>query len=524
MSSKNTRACLKIAFCKIPSQFASDFMLDLGGVVGYIDEMQHIIRCKVGRKIVGMNFQTRSSAPVYKQVTNREKYCFGIGAIGKDSVVNMVAAFLMLYFTDTLFLAPAFVGGLFFVARVWDAVNDPVMGMIVDNTRTKYGKFRIWLSVGTLLNSVVFVLLFKSFGLQGNALYAYVSVVYIVYGMTYTIMDVPYWSWLPNLTNDPRQREKVSVVPRFFASLAGFCIATFGLYIIQGFNEKVGKGKMDEYGFTMFAAVIVVIFIITIAITVFNVGEEATTGGTGQKVGLKQAVQVITKNKELLAFIGLLLTFNLCTQIVWGFAVYYFKVVCGNEYLYSVFGGTKLAEMLGLVCFPMIAGKITREKTYTLACALPVVGLALLGICGVVMPSNAVLVVICCCLFMFGSGLSLGVTTCCIADVIDYGEVKFGTRNESIICSTQTFLMKSAQAAAGLFTGIGLQMVGYNAKLETQSAFTVNGLRALMVALPIFMAVCSYLIYTKCYTLKGKKMDEVTEQMNQLRRAQGNGN
>ena len=173
------------------------------------------------------------------------------------------------------------------------------------------------------------------------------------------------------------------------------------------------------------------------------------TGGTGQKVGLKQAVQGITKNKELLAFIGPLLTFNLCTQIVWGFAVYYFKVVYGNEYLYSVFGGTKLAEMLGLVCFPMIAGKITREKTYTL---------------------------------------------------------------------------KSAQAAAGLFTGIGLQMVGYNAKLETQSAFTVNGLRALMVALPIFMAVCSYLIYTKCYTLKGKKMDEVTEQMNQLRRAQSNGN
>ena len=458
-----------------------------------------------------------TSIPVYKQVTNREKYCFGIGAIGKDSVVNMVAAFLMLYFTDSLYLAPAFVGGLFFVARVWDAVNDPVMGMIVDNTRTKYGKFRIWLSVGTLLNSVVFILLFKSFGLQGNALYAYVSVVYILYGMTYTIMDVPYWSWLPNLTNDPRQREKVSVVPRFFASLAGFIIATFGLYVIHGFNGRAGKRELDEYGFTMFAVVIVVIFIVTIAITVFNVGEEATTTGGGQKIGLKQAVQVITKNRELLAFIGLLLTFNLCTQIVWGFAVYYFKVVCGNEYLYSVFGGTKLAEMLGLVCFPYIAKKISREKTYALACSLPIVGLVLLGISGIIMPSNAVLVAVSFCLFMFGSGLSLGVTTCCIADVIDYGEVKFGTRNESIICSTQTFLMKSAKAAAGLFTGIGLQIVGYNAKLEAQSMFTVNGLRVLMIILPIFMAVCSYLIYSKRYTLKGEKMREVTEKMNGLR-------
>ena len=69
----------------------------------------------------------------------------------------------MLYFTDTLYLAPAFVGVLFFVARIWDAINDPMMGMIVDNTHTRFGKFRIWLVIGTLVNSVVFVLLFHSF-------------------------------------------------------------------------------------------------------------------------------------------------------------------------------------------------------------------------------------------------------------------------------------------------------------------------------------------------------------------------
>lgn len=96
----------------------------------------------------------------------KEKWCFGIGAIGKDAIVNLVGAFLMLYFTDTLGIASSFVGVLFFVARMWDAVNDPVMGMIVDNTRTKYGKFRIWLVVGTLLNAVVFVLLFTTLGIR----------------------------------------------------------------------------------------------------------------------------------------------------------------------------------------------------------------------------------------------------------------------------------------------------------------------------------------------------------------------
>ncbi len=83
-----------------------------------------------------MSMETKNNVnPKYKHVSAREKYCFGIGAIGKDAIVNLVGAFLMLYFTDTLYLAPAFVGVLFFVARIWDAVNDPMMGMIVDNTR-----------------------------------------------------------------------------------------------------------------------------------------------------------------------------------------------------------------------------------------------------------------------------------------------------------------------------------------------------------------------------------------------------
>lgn len=280
--------------------------------------------------------------PQYKYASTREKLCFGIGAIGKDAICNLVGAFLMLYFTDTLYLAPAFVGVLFFVARIWDAINDPMMGMIVDNTHTRFGKFRIWLIIGTLVNSVVFVLLFHSFNLSGTALYAYVSVMYILYGMTYTIMDVPYWSWLPNLTNDPHEREKVSVIPRFFAR--------------------------------------------------FNVKEESTVGVSAEKTSLKQAFHVIVKNDQLLAFIGLLLTFNLCTQIAKSFAVYYFKCICHDEYLYSIFGFAIIAEMAGLLCFPKIAAKISREKVYAFACGLPIVGFVLLGVAGYVAPQSKMLV------------------------------------------------------------------------------------------------------------------------------------
>ena len=427
--------------------------------------------------------------PQYKYASTREKLCFGIGAIGKDAICNLVGAFLMLYFTDTLYLAPAFVGVLFFVARIWDAINDPMMGMIVDNTHTRFGKFRIWLVIGTLVNSVVFVLLFHSFNLSGTALYIYVSVMYILYGMTYTIMDVPYWSWLPNLTNDPHERGKVSIIPRFFASLAGFSVATFGLYIINYLNKVAGESNLyAEKGYTLFAIIIAVIFIVTIGITVFNVKEESTLG----------------------------ISFNFCTQIAKSFAVYYFKCVCHDEYLYSIFGLAIIAEMAGLLCFPKIAEKISREKVYAFACGLPIVGFVLLGAAGYVAPQSKVLVIVCCALLFFGSGLSLGVTTCCMADVIDYGEVKFGVRNESVTCSAQTFLMKAAMAAAGGLTGIGLQIVGYNAKAVTQSAATVMGIRVLMIVIPIILAFASFGIYKKYYTLKGEKMEEITRNVNEM--------
>ncbi len=458
----------------------------------------------------------------YKYISTKEKLCFGIGAIGKDAVCNLVAAFLMVYFTDTLYLAPAFVGTLFFAARIWDAVNDPVMGMVVDNTHTRFGKFRIWMIIGTLVNSVAFVLLFHSFHLSGRALYIYVAVMYILYGMTYTIMDVPYWSWLPNLTNDPQEREKVSVIPRFFASLAGFTVSTAGLYIINYFNKIAGEEDgFAETGYTIFAVVIAVVFIITIGITVMNVKEESTIGADTQKTSLKQAFHVIVKNDQLLAFIGLLLTFNLCIQVARSFAFYYFKEVCGNEYLYSIFGFAFIAEMFGLICFPKISNKISREHVYSLACGFPIIGFTLLGAAGYVAPDNAVLVILFSSMAFFGSGLSLGVTTCCMADVIDYGEVKFGVRNESVTCSAQTFLMKAALAIAGGLTGIGLQAVGYDAKVTVQSAATIQGIRVLMLVLPVIMAVISFWIYQRCYKLKGKRMQEITRKLNEMHAYRG---
>uniref|UniRef100_UPI0025A53A89 MFS transporter n=1 Tax=Enterocloster clostridioformis TaxID=1531 RepID=UPI0025A53A89 len=210
-----------------------------------------------------------------------------------------------------------------------------------DLTHNHFGKFRTWLLVGTLINAIVFVALFNTFGFQGKSLYIYVSVAYILYGMTYTIMDVPYWSWLPNLTNDPHEREAVSVIPRFFASLAGFSIGVFGLSMIDGMDKLFGNGDRTG-GFRSVAVIIAILFIFTIGVTIVNVKEKVTETAS-ERTSFSQIKNILFGNKQLLAYIGLLLSFNLCMQIINGVIIYYFKYVAGRESLFSIFNVCILA-------------------------------------------------------------------------------------------------------------------------------------------------------------------------------------
>ncbi len=119
------------------------------------------------------------------------KVSYGLGALGKDFACSIIYIFLMFYYTDVAGLSAAFVGTLFLVARVVDAVTDPMMGLVVDNTRSRFGKFRPWIVIGTLVNSFALVAVFSTHMLSGTWLYVYAAVTYILRGVTYTFMDIP---------------------------------------------------------------------------------------------------------------------------------------------------------------------------------------------------------------------------------------------------------------------------------------------------------------------------------------------
>ena len=441
-----------------------------------------------------------------QKLTSREKYSYGIGAYGKDLACGIVYTFLMIYFTDVVGINPAFVGTLFLMARLWDAINDPIMGMIVDNTRSRFGKFRPWIFIGTILNSVVLFLLFRKPDLEGTSLYLYYSVMYILWGMTYTIMDIPYWSMIQTLATTKEDREKISVVPRIFASLGGLTVTTFGIALVN----KLGNGNQIK-GFEYFALGIVIIFIISTIVTCINVKEKTQVQVNNEKVNIKQAFNILKQNDQLLVFIGIVLAYNLAMQLAGGAAIYYFKYVAGKESLFSLYSFFKVAEIGGLMLFPVVTRKIGRQQVFRMATILPMFGLITLFISGLIAPQSILFISVSAVLLNLGSGFLLGSTTVMLADIVDYGEYKLGSRNESIIFSAQTLLVKLASALSGWLIGVGLSLIGYVAGAAVQSNITIIGIRVIMTIIPSIVALVMYVIYKSKYKINGSFHDEILQ-------------
>ena len=440
------------------------------------------------------------------KISMKEKISYGLGALGKDMVCGLIFTYAMIYFTDVLQISASFVGSLFFFAKFWDAVNDLGMGVLVDNTRTRWGKFRPWLAIGTIINAIVFVCLFTNWGLSGTALYVFAAVMYIVWGMTYTIMDIPYWSMLPNLTDDAREREKISVIPRIFASIGGsLIVAGFGLQIM----DFIGQGDAQK-GYTGFAWIIAIAFIVLIGITVCNVkSADGAKTEKKEKTSFKHMLHIIVKNDQLLVAIGVILTFNMAMQIINSVSTFYFIYVTGSKMMFSVFTMfAGFAEIAGLFIYPKMVHKFSRAMVYVAACVTPVVGLVLLWVTGYVLPQNVILTAAAGILVKFGSGLQVGSATVILADVVDYGEYKFGTRNESVTFSIQTLMVKFSSAIGALLTGAALDLTGYVPNAE-QSAGTLMGMRIIMVVIPVIFTIISYFIYKKFFKLTGEYYERI---------------
>lgn len=397
--------------------------------------------------------QTSSQPRLDGKIPGRIKYTFALGALGKDMIYGMIATFSMIYFTDIIKVNPVFIGVMFFVAKLWDAFNDLFMGMIVDNTRSRWGKFIPWLVIGTLVNSIVFVVLFTDFHLDGVGLCVFATAAYILWGMTYTIMDIP-------------------------------------------------------SGYHRFAIIIAIVFILTIGITVINLPKKRDDSVPEKKVKFKDIFSII-KNDQLRWAVTLIFLYNIGIQCIMGVATYYFKYVCGNAGMMSSFMiSASIAEVVGLIVFPKVTKFLSRKTSFLLACLLPAFGLVMLLFVGIFAPHNVVLTSISGVIVKLGTGLELGCATVFLADVVDYGEFKLGTRNEGVVFSLQTLIVKFTAALTALGIGAALGSTQYIPGQE-QSFATVASISTLMCIVPAVCMLIAYVVYRKKYKLNDGMMKKV---------------
>lgn len=204
---------------------------------------------------------------------NHNRVTFGLGTVGRDMVYTLISMYLMFYLTDILQLDTKvlwWVTGIIMAARVFDAFNDPVMGVIVDNTHTRFGKFKPWISIGVILVAVLTILLFTDFGLSGTGFIVVFGVLYIAWGISYTMNDISYWSMLPTLSKDQREREKIGSVARICANIGLFAVVA----LVVPITEMLGSVlRSMQKGYFVFAIILVCIMVVFQWVTILGVKE-----------------------------------------------------------------------------------------------------------------------------------------------------------------------------------------------------------------------------------------------------------
>jgi melibiose permease len=446
------------------------------------------------------------------ELSKKVKISYGVGAIGKDVVYAFVAGFLLYYFNVVLGVSATFVGFLFMIARVFDAFNDPFMGIMVEKTKSRFGKFRPWIFIGTVLNSVILYAMYAvPEAITGTPLIIYISVCYLLWGITYTIMDIPYWAMIPAITESGQEREKISVIARSCAGI-GFAIPTALTMVLV---KILGDGN-ERIGFALLGAIFSLFFIMSTSITVLNVKEKRRNVGKTHTV--REMLGALIQNDQALVVVIAIIIFNSSLYVTQNLALYFFQFDIGNAALFGVFGTVGGgAQIVAMTTLPLLRKKFDRSKIFMGAILTAISGYAFLFILGMLNITNLVLLCVAAIIIFIGFGLATVLTTIFLADTVDYGEWKTKQRNESVIFSLQTFVVKLASAISGFIAGVGIDLIGLDKDAMTQAPSTLMGLRFLMIVVPIIGLVAAILIFHKKYRLNEKYVSQITEELKSAR-------
>jgi len=446
-----------------------------------------------------------------KSITKRNHYTYGLGTIGRDMTYALISMYLMFYLTDVVELPNNTLWWVTFIilfARVFDALNDPVMGIIVDNTRSRFGKFKPWIAIGAISSGIFTILLFTDFKLSGTAFLLLFAIIYLMWGISFTSNDIAYWSMLPSLTMDRKEREKIGAFARICANIGLFTVVAGIVPITEALSNQFGS---MEKAYLVFAIMIVAVMWVGQSITLFGV-KELDIFKVQPATKLKELVSIIFKNDQLLYTAISMVLFMIGYITTTSFGLYFFKYAYGDEGMYSMFALILgVSQLVALLVFPLFSKKYNRKQLYTGATILVVVGYIIFFFA----PMNMLYIGAGGILIFLGQAFIQLLMLMFLADTIEYGHWKLGKRNESITFSIQPFINKMGGAVGSGIVGAVIILSGIN-DAQTPADVTDEGLlmmKAAMLLLPLVFILTGYIVYKFKYKIDAKMFDQIVSDL-----------
>jgi len=405
------------------------------------------------------------------KITVKEKVGYAFGDAAANFVFQTMLVFQLAFYTDTFGITAAAAGTLFLVVRVWDAVFDPIMGVVADRTNTRWGKFRPWILWTAVPFGIVGFLAFTTppFGPQGKLLYAYVT--YIALMMVYSANNLPYSALSGVITGNLTERTSLSAYRFVFAMSAAFLIQGLALPMVNYFGQgNSAKGYQITMG--IFSALAVVFFVITFFTTKERVQPDPT-----QKSSIRQDFADLGRNRPWLAVFALTIFVFITLSMRGGVMVYYFKYFVQREDLFSLFNVSGLAAtIVGVVGSTPLAKRFGKRDVFLLGLAGTIVFTAAF----VLIPRTAIVAMFATeTLRQFAYGFTIPLLWAMMADVADYSEWKNRRRATAIVFSGIVFALKAGLGFGGAIGGWLLSVYGYVPNVaQTEYALRVIRLTA----------------------------------------------
>lgn len=409
----------------------------------------------------------------------RNLLCFSLGTLGRDFLYNFFSAYLLSFILLTKNLTDgqfASISIIIICARVFDAFNDPIMGGIVENTRTKWGKYKPWQLIGAVLTGAVIIALF-TVDLEGWAFIGFLAVMYFLFSITFTMNDISYWGMMPTLTSNPNGRNTLTSFAQLLASagggLAGLLIPalTVGQFALPG-------GAVE--GYKVIAIVAALLMVGFQLFTIFGVKEKALPANfvREKRMGVVQMFRTIAKNDQLVWCTLVMLIFCVGTQVVTGglsmmYIYFEFGYSGGLTTLFAI--GYSITSTVFMVIYPWLSKKFGRNKVlYSTGFAI-ILGYALMLLFGLTMPASMstakfVLMLLAFAIVGYGQGFYM-IMVVNMANTVEYNEFKTGRREEGLLFSLRPFTAKMGSALMQ-----GVVMVAYIAAGVLTYTNAISGL------------------------------------------------